>query len=257
MDPYLEPAWSDVHAKLVAFIAEPLSEQLPAGLRVISEEDLSIASVDPDDPRSVRPDVVISDSGQRGGRAGTAVMGREASRSLKVHMVGEPRAQKRVLIVESQAGGRVVTAIEVLSPINKAAGAGNRKYLRKLQAYRDGAVNIVEIDLLRHPSREYLEVNPSHLPAEYQSPYVAGICRAAEPSDWEIIPISLRARIPLVPVPLRSDEAEATLDLQPVIDRIYRMGRYDEVIDYTRPLSPPLSDDDAAWAREQIARGRQ
>ena len=36
------------------------------------------------------------------------------------------------------------------------------------------------------------------------------------------------------------------------ISEIYALARYDELIDYQRPLQPALSKTDAVWVREQL-----
>ena len=38
MDPYLEPFWLDVHARLVTYAADALAEQLPEDLVASTEE---------------------------------------------------------------------------------------------------------------------------------------------------------------------------------------------------------------------------
>ena len=48
----------------------------------------------------------------------------------------------------------------------------------------------------------------------------------------------------LIPVPLLDPDPDLNLDLQPLLDHIYSLGRYDERIDYTRSLTPPLTDVD-------------
>ena len=53
-------------------------------------------------------------------------------------------------------------------------------------------------------------------------------------------------------MPLLDPDPDLTLDLQPLLDGIYALGRYDERIDYARPPTPALSDADAAWVREQL-----
>jgi hypothetical protein len=40
------------------------------------------------------------------------------------------------------------------------------------------------------------------------------------------------------------------------VDGIYALGRYDERLDYTRPLKPRLSSGDAAWVR-QVMKSRR
>ncbi|MDB9528646.1 DUF4058 family protein [Oscillatoria sp. CS-180] len=41
--------------------------------------------------------------------------------------------------------------------------------------------------------------------------------------------------------------------LQPLLLRIYKKGRYYLAIDYEQPLAPPLVADDAAWLTDQIS----
>jgi hypothetical protein len=65
-------------------------------------------------------------------------------------------------------------------------------------------------------------------------------------------PADFRTRLPVIPVPLLDSDPDLSLDLQPLIERIYGVGRYDERIDYTRTLAPPLSNDDAAWVQEHV-----
>jgi len=46
-------------------------------------------------------------------------------------------------------------------------------------------------------------------------------------------------------------DADVALDLQPLIDRCYATGAYDD-LDYTRPPEPPLEADLAAWADDLL-----
>jgi hypothetical protein len=62
-------------------------------------------------------------------------------------------------------------------------------------------------------------------------------------------PIGLRDRLPEIPIPLRHGDADARLDLQQVLHRIYDAAGYEYHI-YTGPPEPPLSADDAAWAHQ-------
>jgi Protein of unknown function (DUF4058) len=41
----------------------------------------------------------------------------------------------------------------------------------------------------------------------------------------------------------------------PMIAAIYQRSRYERSIDYTKPLTPPLSPDEAAWLQRQLQSG--
>ena len=66
-------------------------------------------------------------------------------------------------------------------------------------------------------------------------------------------PAPLRERLPRIAIPLRPGDRDVALDLQQVVDDAYERGRYDRT-DYRRPLKPPLSPEDAAWASELLAK---
>jgi hypothetical protein len=46
----------------------------------------------------------------------------------------------------------------------------------------------------------------------------------------------LRQRLPALRVPLRLDDTDAILDLQPLVDQVFERGRY-WMLDYSVPLS--------------------
>jgi len=56
-----------------------------------------------------------------------------------------------------------------------------------------------------------------------------------------------------IPIPLRADDKDVVLHLQPLVAQAYSRGRYDR-LDYTRPLDPPLSREDAEFA-EKVLKG--
>lgn len=52
----------------------------------------------------------------------------------------------------------------------------------------------------------------------------------------------------MIGVPLREGDPDAPLDLQELIGRCYRNGRYEGTLDDQRPPDPPLEEADADWA---------
>jgi PIN domain nuclease of toxin-antitoxin system len=137
----------------------------------------------------------------------------------------------------------LVTAIELLSPANKRPGAdGAEAYEQKRQEIFFSTAHLLEIDLLRNGRRPQI-ARP--LP---DAPYFIFLSRMQRRPQIEIWPLSLRAPIKPVPVPLRHPDPPVALDLTEAIRTAYQRARYDLEIDYSQPPPPPdLSSDDASW----------
>jgi hypothetical protein len=54
-------------------------------------------------------------------------------------------------------------------------------------------------------------------------------------------------------VPLLEGDRAAVLDLQAVLDEVYRKGGLARRIDYAADPAPPLADADREWARQCVA----
>jgi hypothetical protein len=109
-----------------------------------------------------------------------------------------------------------------------------------------GRANFVEIDLLRGgPKMPMLTPWPD-------SPYTLLVCRRSNAPYCRVWPAHFQRRLPPIPVPLIEPDPDLTLDLQPLLDGIYSLGRYDERINYARPLAPALSGADAAWVQNAL-----
>jgi hypothetical protein len=253
MDPYLEDRWSGVHVQLLTFIAETLQPLLPAGLRARPEERVLMEEFE-QDPIAYRSDIALIDSGPRESVPSTAVLQAPVT-PVVVEFMREPPVDRWVQIVDTHNGNRVVTAIEVLSPGNKASGALNRIYRRKLADYARARVNVVEIDLLRS-SRSRLTVRWDDIPEKKRANYIVAISQGAIPEKWECYPMHLSSRLSAIPIPLRESDSKALLELQPLIDRVYVAGGHDD-IDYRQQLDPPLSAKDEIWMDQLRSAGRR
>jgi hypothetical protein len=137
----------------------------------------------------------------------------------------------------------LVTAIELLSPVNKRSGAdGADAYERKRQEVFRSEAHLLEIDLLRGGRR------PQLLTALPETPYFIFLSRAERRPQIDIWPLTLRDPIGPVPVPLRRPDADVVLDVGRAIRQIYMSARYERRIDYrAAPPPPPLKAEDAAW----------
>ena len=61
-------------------------------------------------------------------------------------------------------------------------------------------------------------------------------------------PVPMSAKLPMIKIPLRPQDAPAKLNLQELIEKAYTMGRYNR-IDYAQPCDPPLVGPELEWAR--------
>jgi len=255
MDPYLESRWPGVHVTLITLIIEALQPKLPRDLRARGEERILLEnSEDVNDSPTYRGDIAVVDLGRSPARATPSETAAAATiEPVRIQYLPESEIDRFIQIIDVADGYRVITAIEILSPTNKRPGRLNKDYRRKLADYERGQVNVVEIDFLRTPTRDYLPVTLADIPLTRRAPYLICVKESRRPSEWLAYPISLRTPLPEIPIPLRPQDAPVPLALQPLIERAYVIGGHDD-IDYAKPPKPPLEGDDAAWA-ESLLKG--
>jgi hypothetical protein len=240
MDPYFEVCglWEGFHNRLVEAIYRAIAGVLPRGYTADTAVRRYTVMVGfrGQAERLVRPDVTITERVA------------EATGSVLMRAFIAERFEETFVEIYHEGEERVlVTCIEVLSPSNKRPNTeGWKEYQRKRQAMLLGRANFIEIDLLRGGHKmPMLDPWP-------ESPYTLLVCRADNAPYCRAWPAHFRSRLPAIPVPLLEPDPDLTLDLQPLLDGIYALGRYGERLDYTRPLTPPLSGADAAWVRSAL-----
>jgi len=239
MDPYLEgPLWPDFHNALAAKIRQ----QLMPALRPRYTARLGVYVVEDPDPEAdvgiFYPDVGVL-------RAHDALFAapRTVSGDAAVNAAFTPAAmaipallpvpwQIPVVEIHDTAGNTLVTCLEILSPVNKRE-PGFQAYRGKRQRLIQAGVHLLEIDLLRRGLRA---VHHAQVPA---TPYLTALTRA-NTGKTEVWPIRLDERLPVIPVPLRSPDADVPLDLQAALTAVYDEAAYDLSIDYQRSPVVPL-----------------
>jgi hypothetical protein len=247
MDPYLEQHWGDVHSRLCTYACDQIQEQLSddltarLGERLVVESPLDVS-------RSIYPDVRVVDHGYFSRAGAAAVLDEPIAEPIVIRMEDE-KTQPFIEIIEPDSA-KLITVIEFISPTNKWPGDGRDKYLRKQSEVRNAGVNLVEVDLIRTGPRVFL-LPSSQLPREMSTNYGACVFRAWGNPQFELYPMSLREALRPVRVPLRKDDADIVLRLQPLIEMVYRNGRYNRT-NYQKPCIPPLEVDDADWLKQRI-----
>lgn len=246
MDPYLERHWRGVHHAIVTYARDQLQPKLPRGFRAELEERVFVEA-DGGEPRIVYPDVHVVERPDRGGgTAGRTQDGVAVAEPLVVHVESEPVTQGRVEIVDLSSGRRVITVIEFLSPANKTPGEGQDLYLKKQQETLEAGTSLVEIDLTRS-GRRVMALPPHRIPASHRTLYQVCVRRGYRPSRIEVYRVPLEEPLPAIWIPLRENDADVVLELQPLIAQAYLNGRHDD-LDYRLDPDPPLEGADAAWA---------
>lgn len=256
MDPYLEGyLWPDVHQRLATEISRRLAPRLKpryvARLAVTMVEDIAPAA----EIGIMYPDVEVV-------RARRSVPLHEAQPKvtntwkethsselppitpapLSVPYVGPIEIRLVSVEVRDTAQNELVTAIEIISPVNKRE-PGLSGYRRKRQRLHDANVHLLELDLIRRGTRPAWH---PHIPA---TPYLMTLTRAGS-STVEVWPLRLQDPLPVLPVPLRDPDPDVPLELSATLTTIYDEAAYELSIDYTQPPPPPpLSEEDAAWVR--------
>lgn len=254
MDPFLERFWNDVHGKLIAYIADELNNSLPSHYRATMQERVVISDFDQPGTNVRYPDVSVLElpAYREPGGVATAAHSSHLMVTSPQHLTytSDLFTQYSIEILDTRHGEKVVTAIEILSPENKRPGDGMAQFRRKQQEYRSAKVSRVEIDFLRE-GRRMFEFPPGVLTVGKDKPYYITVHRGAKPSTAEVYAIDLRDSLPVISIPLREEESDAALDLQPLLNRAYHNGRFP--IDYSAPCEPPLRGPDSEGAQPLLA----
>jgi len=243
MDAYLEGrnVWPDVHSALIVAIRDALAPQVAPAYYVAIEERTYIIEEDMEEFVG-RPDAAIiavpSDSVFCGGSGvGTAY----ASIAQTVNLPFVEKVREGYLEIHDARTHAVITVIEVLSPSNKAPGAGRDEYESKRHQVLATLTNLVEIDLLR--AGEPMEMQP-----QSKSDYRILVRAGWERPRARLYAFSVQQPIPDFSVPLCYGEKEAVLAPGKLLSEIYDRARYDIRLNYRQPPVPPLSLEDTAWA---------
>ena len=248
IDPYLElqAPWPDFHNGLIAEIRNELGTTLPSSYVARVDERIEVATSGMAPPRSFRPDVLVGGFEEESARQGAPSTARPVAvlEPKLVEIVDRDPDEVRITWVEIRALPELelVTAIEVLSPINKS-WQGRQAYLEKRDELHASRVNLVEIDLLLGgaplPMKERIE------PGAFYAIVARGVrLPVAEVYRW-----SVRDPLPRLPIPLREPDPDVVIDLAALVRRVYELGRYALTLRRDRPLpdTTSLTPEDRVW----------
>jgi hypothetical protein len=267
MDPFIEgQAWEEFHTAFIVTAQQALMPQLVPRYIARIERRVIVdhAPEGLEEPeRFIVPDVFIVEE-MPSASVGTVttvapsalkealeVVTEAAGKAEEVRLAELPEWEYRERFVEIRVRetGELVTIIELLSPTNKRkGGVGWHEYLSKRHKVLFSQVHLVEMDLLRGGERMAMRERQGTMAGDYR----------VLVSRWEWRPRGLvwswgrREPLPTIPIPLKGRDEWAKLDLQEIFTTVYDRGGYRYLLDYNRPVEPPLSDEEQSWVQERL-----
>ena len=249
MDPYLEGyLWPDVHSALANKIRQQLTPLLRPKYIARLEVYLAEDPLPEGEIGILYPDVEVLEAPNRQPPLPASANGDTLTITPPSMTLPVPQAvQVRLTRVEIRdtAKNRLITSIEILSPVNKRE-PGLSSYRQKQKRLYQASVHLLELDLLRRGTRPFAQ------PRLPDVPYCIALTRARA-KQIEIWPVALSTRLPVVPVPLQAPDSDVPLALQSALTAVYDEAAYDLSLDYSQPPPPPaLSKEDAEWLQAQL-----
>ncbi len=244
MDPYIEDpeVWSDFHARLAAEISADLNTQIQPHYVARLTPRVTYEIIEIAEKRGVIPDVAVWERPEPTGMGGVAAIAITRAPVSSAVALELPLELFTIEIREIK-NMRLVTAIEILSPVNKQPRhEAYEDYQRKRRALLRSITHLIEIDFLRGGTRPPLAepVPPA--------PYYVMVSRENKRPRVDVWPIQLQDELPVLPVPLLQPDPDAKLDLNSVLANVYTRGGYATIIDYKQPPPPPpLSESESQY----------
>ncbi|MCA9185498.1 MAG: DUF4058 family protein [Planctomycetales bacterium] len=244
MNPFLEVRWPDAHTVLIAYVRDVLSNRLPDDLTIIAEESVSIGIPGLTD-KKFRADVAVAREPQ------IRIPSKSPHKATRDSLVLAKPVPIRVPLKHRWLEIRdlhdhLITVIEILSPSKKTLWSASEFARRGMHLLASG-INTLDIDLIRGGVRA--------LPDEFRmalsepdsgTTYLVVAGRAGDLEQRDVYYCPLQEELPVVAVPLRSNEEDVPLELQPLVNRCYETGRYWQISHRALP-DPALTPDEQVW----------
>jgi len=248
MDPYLEGyIWPDVHNSLAGAIRELLAPRL-APKYVARIEPYTVEDTSPELEVGITyPDVAVL---SRKNMLQEPVVAYERSSKftppdVEIPSIAAVPVRIPVIEIRDVAKNRLITAIEILSPVNKKQPGLDAYREKRMDLHRAG-VHLVEIDLLRRGTRPFIH------PMMPKAHYIVTLVRAGS-RKTEVWAFNVQNVLPILPIPLVAPDPDVPLDLKQALDLIYERGLYELSIDYGKDPPPPeFGEEERGWMRDSI-----
>jgi hypothetical protein len=160
--------------------------------------------------------------------------------------------QEEFIEVRQRGDGRLITLVDVASPINKTLSHGRAAYHETRRLARAQNASVVELDLCLQ-GQPLLDYSRDGLP---EWDYAVTVTRSAQPERYEIYTATLAKRLPRFKVPLAADDRDTVLDLQATVARAFDQGNFAARIDYTRDPNIRMTDTHREWVGQWLKQMR-
>lgn len=234
MDPYLEGGlWPDVHHGLIGELQKVLVPLIRPKY-VARVERYVVKDTYPEKDRGIMyPDVGVYLNANRVEESMVAYGDQPLPTPPTISIAITEPVEVRIYVLEirDRDNNQLITAIEVLSPVNKRK-PGLAPYLAKREKLYQEGIHLLEIDLLRRGTRPFKHKKLA------DALYVIALTRAYE-GKTDIWSMDLATPLPTIPIPLIEGDEDILVNLQAILNEVYKNCAYDLSIDYSKSPPPP------------------
>lgn len=200
MDPYLEGhLWPDVRLGLAFVIKEQLVPKVSPNYLVQTETYTVKDTFPEEDVGIMYPDIEILHKTKQVKEPEEAYQSSSiiipTPPTISVSSISAIEVRIPVLEIRDQKSNQLITAIEILSPVNKR-NPGLKPYRKKRIKLLESGVHLLEIDLLRRGKRPFI------FPNTPKAHYWITLVRA-ETAKTDIWAFNIQDQLPIVPIPLK------------------------------------------------------
>lgn len=243
MDPYLEGhLFPDVHNSLAYLFSVQLTPRLAAAY-VVHLNNYTVEDTSPEeDVGIIYPDVELFQKADRVKESAASYGVPITPETMVLPAIKPIEVRIPVVEIRDRKSNKLITAIEILSPVNKRK-PGLLPYREKRLRLHYAGVHLIEIDLIRRGER------PLQHPYLPQSHYMVALLRAGV-GKTQIWAIDVKEPLPVIPVPLKQPDEDTFLDLGAALKDLYEQRSFEKSINYAETPPPPaFSEADLEWMK--------
>jgi hypothetical protein len=244
MNPYVEhpTGWRDFHTHFAPVVVGQLVPQVRPKYVARLELDIYIHELSSNERKLFAgADNTVTLAEVAPVTSGSSVATIEAPAHARIPTLAVRKVKSAFVEIRDKSSREVVCVIELLSPTNKSRTEDRAAYLSKREQLLHSGAHFVEIDLLRGGPRMPMDDLPD-------CDYYAMVSRVERRPDVDIWPLRLADPLPTIPIPLRSPDPDARLDIAAALNQIYDSAGFEDYI-YNDSPRPALEPAEVEWSR--------